>query len=270
MSDIFTTIIIADSRGRGLEDFVGAHPTPVNHEYVFQIRPGKSLAQLAPIIVSTLDNYDSEKSYCIVLAGICGLTDKENNKGTKALRYKSAYRDDKVSCIIDTAKFLKESFNDRINICSIVPADLIKYFRLQNLDTDVPDCLILEQQALEEDINTINKVLLEINSSKITNINISSRCQIKSKKKRQRSGSKVLYRRVAKFTYAELTDGVHFSESLKNQAFTLIINTAIRDITTTLCTSHFEEAHRQQPRPVGFQNLRVTIENQPSSDSDSD
>ena len=270
MSDIFTTIVIADSRGRGLDDFVGNHPTPINHQYVFEIKPGKSLAQLTPIIISKLNAYDSDNTYCIVFAGICGLTDKIINRGTNSLRYKEVFREDKIACNIDTAKFLKNSFGDKINFCNIVPADLINYFRIHNQGRPIPDFLVHEQLALEEDITIINKVLLDLNSKFITNINICSRFQLKSKKKRQRSGNKVVYRRVAKFNYSELIDGVHFSERLKSQLFGLILNTAIRDLSSTSPNPHFEEAHRQQPRPVGFQNLRIVIDNSTSIESDSD
>ena len=81
-----------------------------------------------------------------------------------------------------------------------------------------------------------------------------------------------MYRRVAKFNYSELIDGVHFSNKLKNQIFGLILNTAIRDLSSPSPNLHFEEAHTQQQRPVGFQNLQITIDNSASivSDSDSD
>ena len=198
-----------------------------------------------------------------------GLTDKTNIGGIRALRYKSVYRDDKVTANIDVAKFLKTSYGDRINICSIIPADLIKFYQVHNHNCEIPDYLYLEQLALEEDIRVINKVILDLNSDLITNINLSNRIQIKSKKRRQRSGSKKVYRRVTKFVYTELTDGVHFSSDLKQRLFTLIVDTAIRDITSTLSNPQLEETHRQQPRPVGLQNLRVTIENNTTTDSDS-
>ena len=270
MSEIFTTIFVSDSRGKGIDDFVGNHPTPVNHQYVFVIRPGKSLAQLTPAIIDTINSHDINKLYCIVSAGICGLTDKTRVKGKLALRYKSIFRDEKVTTNIDVAKFLKSSYGDKINICSIIPADLVKYYQFHNRDSVIPEFLVQEQLALEEDVETINKVLLDLNSISVTNINLSSRLQTKSKKRRQRSGAKIVYRRVSKFVYTRLTDGVHYSPDLRNLLFGLIIDTAIRDITSTLAHSQPEEAHRQQPRPVGLRGLRVVIENDQTTDSDSD
>lgn len=234
MSHRFTTAIIADSRGRGLENFVGIHPTPANHDYVIEIRPGKSLSQLLPVIFDTISLYNPDYLYCIVFAGLCGLTDKMSVNNTSILRYKSCYREEKVSNTIDTIQFLKDSYGDHINICTIIPADLTGYFKYLNKSKPVPEYLAAEQLALEADIITINKAIIALNSKEITNINLSSRAQVKSKKRRQRSGSKVVYRRIAKFSYNELPDGVHFSAKLKSVTFGLIVNTAIQDITNSL------------------------------------
>ena len=77
---------------------------------------------------------------------------------------------------------------------------------------------------------------------------------------------------MAVFNYSELIDGGLFSDKLKNQIFGLILNTTIRDLSSPSPNLHFEEAHTQQQRPVGFQNLQITIDNSASivSDSDSD
>ena len=240
MSKIYTTIIVADSRGRGLDDFIGNHPTPEDHQYVLQIKPGKSLSQLCPLIIHSVDSYDKDYTYCIVFAGICGMTDKTTDKtvSRKAniLRYQETYWQDKININIDTAKFLKKSYGDHINFCTVIPADLVAYFCHHNPDLPIPDYLASEQKALEEDINIINKAFLDINSPAITNINLSRRAQVRSKKKRQRSGSKIVYRRVTKFSYKELIDGVHFSPKLQATVFGLILDTSIRDTINTLRT----------------------------------
>ena len=238
MPPVYTTVIIADSRGRGIDEYLGSHPTPDDHQYVLKIKPGKSLAQLSPTIIETLNSYDLEGVYCIIFAGICGLTDRTTDKsGPKKLsilRYQETYRSDKITANIDTAKFLKSTYGVHINFCSIIPADLSGYFRYHNPSSPVPEYLAGEQKALEEDILTINKALLALNSSTQTNINLASRTQIKSKKKRQRSGAKVIYRRVTKFAYKEFTDGVHFTPKLSDILFDLIIHTSIRDTVNIL------------------------------------
>lgn len=256
MSQRFTTIIIADSRGKGLEDFVGSYPTPIDHVYVFEIRSGKSISQLTPVIIDTISQFDINFLYCIVFAGICGLTDRMFVDNTAQLRYQSCYREEKVKSIIDVITFLKGRFGNRINFCTIIPADLAGYFRHHNRHQPVPEYLGAEQSALELDINTINDSILALNSEAITNINLSSRAQVKSKKKRQRSGAKIVYRRVVKFSYTNLTDGVHFSAELKKTAFRLIISTAIRDIFTL--SQSDSVSHRQQSRPMGAERLCVS------------
>ena len=238
MPSQFTTVIISDSRGRGLEDYLGSHPLPEDQQFAVLVKPGKSLSQLCPIIINTIDSYDNNQVYCIVYAGICGLTDRTTDKSiskrASVLRYQDTYRGDKIECNTDSAKFLKNRYGDRINFCTIIPADLISYFCRHNPGHPVPEYLNTEQKALEEDVLAINKALLDLNSSIITNINLCSRAQVKSKKKRQRSGQKVVYRRVIKFSYKELIDGVHFTQKLRDIIFGLIIHTALRDTTTIL------------------------------------
>ena len=136
MPSQFTTVIISDSRGRGLEDYLGSHPLPEDQQFVVLVKPGKSLSQLCPIIINTIDSYDNNQVYCIVYAGICGLTDRTTDKTiskkASVLRYQDTYRGDKIECNIDSAKFLKNRYGDRINFCTIIPADLITYFRQHN------------------------------------------------------------------------------------------------------------------------------------------
>ena len=233
MSQLFTTVIITDSRGRGIHEYIDNQPTPENQQFVIKVQPGKSLAQLSPTIIDTLNDYDLDRVYCIIYAGICGLTDKTTNKSlgkrVSVLRYQETYRSDKVNTNIDTAKFLKASYGEHINFCSIIPADLTAYFKLHNPSLQVPDYLATEQKALEEDVLAINKALLALNSSVQTNINLCSRAQVKAKKKRQRSGSKIVYRRKARFSYKDFTDGVHFNNKFKEVLFDLILHTSIRD-----------------------------------------
>lgn len=256
-----TTVIVADSRGKGFEDFVGSHPTPVNNLYDFHIHPGKTLSQLAPLITNTISSYGTKPVYCVVFAGICGFTDKMRENNILILRYHHSYRQNKVETNIDTAKHLKTNFGDRINICSIIPASLIVNFKIQNPGLDIPDYLFTEQRALEEDITTVNKVLLDLNSSPVTNINLSNRVILKSKKKRQRSGSKVVYRRVEKYSYQHLPDGVHFDDKLKTTVFSLIVDTSIRDLLTKEAQQAVD-SHRLQTRPVGGPGrLCITLEN---------
>jgi hypothetical protein len=157
---------------------------------------------------------------------------------------------------IDAIRSLKYKYGQLINFCTIVPASLPNYFTYFNPDSTPPGYLVNEQAALEVDINVINNHISLLNCH-ITNINLSSRFQAKSKKKRQRSGNKTVYRRVSKFKYSSLVDGVHFSQSMKRTCFSLIIGTTIRDSIASI--NSIEEAgtsksnsgaHRLQSWPV--------------------
>ena len=57
---------------RGLDYFVGNHPTPPNHEYIIDIRPGKSLAQLTPFIIATINTCNLNKSNVLLAQGSVG------------------------------------------------------------------------------------------------------------------------------------------------------------------------------------------------------
>jgi hypothetical protein len=134
-----------------------------------------------------------------------------------------------VSATLDAIRTLKGRFGTKINICTITPASLEIFFTNRNPDVAPPAILADEQVALETDILFLNSHIADLNAGLITNINLASRFKRKSKKKRQRT-NKLSYRRVDKFTYSEIPDGVHFSERLKSICFALILNTAIRDI----------------------------------------
>ena len=252
MSAPFTTIIVADSRARGIDDFIGSHPTPPNHSYALEVHPGKTLAQLIPIIIAAIRRYEKGDYYCIVMAGINGLTDRARIEGRKALRYQSLYREDKTLSIIESIKFLKDNYGSKINIATIIPASLPGYFAYHNPSAEVPSFLEAEQKDLEADIISINETILYLHPPNFTNINLAKRAQKRAKVRRQHSGSKKVYRRKDHFYYSDLPDGLHFNDSLKSTCFRLIIDTAIRDSANLQAISDSDQAsHRLQPWPVG-------------------
>ena len=249
MSQRFTNIIISDSRGRGLEEFIGSHPTPIDHDYVVEVLPGKAIHEMVNLISNKISRYNPDFYYCIVFAGICGLTERVKIGSSWSLRYPEHSREHKVHTTINTIQGLKHKYGKRINFCTIVPASLTEYFQHYNSGRSIPRQLKTEQIALEADINKINSFIKSLNESETTTINISSRFHVKSKKKRQRSGNKVVYRRVSKFSTKGLVDGVHFTQILKAVSFSLIIDTAIRDLRSL--SGRKSDSHRLQPWPVG-------------------
>jgi hypothetical protein len=146
-----TVIVISDSRGRGLSKHIEHYSST---EFIFKILPGRTLQDIAAVVHETLPKYQNTNYYCIILAGICSLTVKSFN----SLRYYLVDRETKVQSINDTINDLKSRYGTRINICTFVPACLIKYFNIKNPgQSEVPECLIPEQEALLEDIVSINE-----------------------------------------------------------------------------------------------------------------
>ena len=138
-------------------------------------------------------------------------------------------RASKSQNIITTIQDLKQAYSSKINICTIIPASLQKYFNYHNPNKDLPQGLEVEQAALLEDIEHINSNITQVNAGSITTINLAKRFQRYAKKKRQKV-SALSYRRVSRFVDRDLPDGVHLSEEAKLTCFNLIYNSAIRDL----------------------------------------
>jgi hypothetical protein len=239
MSTRSTVIVISDSRGRGLSELID-HSSDI--DFIFKVLPGKTLQDIATVVDETLSNYQHTYYYCIVLSGICSLTVRSFTP-LNCLRYHLSERESKVAAILDTINDLKFKYGARINICTFVPACLIKYFNIKNPDhPEVPGYLIPEQEALLEDITQINDEIKQFNLNyRNTNINLCGRFVTHSKKKHQRSNSGAR-RRVTKFKDTELTDGVHFSDSIKRVCCDLIRSAAVRDLEQLKTSTDKEES----------------------------
>ena len=222
-----TIVIISDSRGTGLEDCIKQHPSFSDYNHVIRILPGKDLTQIGAAAKQITSNLRS-RFYCVILAGICSLTERSTVLNERRLHYPLQKREDKISKIIDTIKDLKSQPGGSYNICFFVPASLHKYFKHYNPTAEPPAVLDEEQSALLDDINQINEVIDDLNTS-TTNINLLKRVQVNVKKRKQKTNN-LAYRKIRKFSDKELVDGVHFSDTLKNICFPLIYDTAIRDI----------------------------------------
>ena len=256
-----TFIFISDSRGRGLDDYIDRYPLPPYLKPVFNVLPGTPIDKLKPVLENATANCDSY--YCVIMAGICGLTERSWVDDQLHLNYPEDSRTQKVSNIVSTISELKLTHGNKLNICTIIPASLQAHFQHHNRIYDPPSDLEAQQQALENDVVQINNEIVRLNDGQITNINLSRRCLLKTKKKRQRSGSKIVYRQLAKFSYNSLPDGVHFSTDLKEICFRLIREAVIRDTSAEL------GSHRLQPWPV-CPSQSNTSDTEEESDKDSD
>ena len=192
--------------------------------------PGRSLQQIARIAAETLPSYSYDNYYCIVHAGICSLTIRTAVGHPTSLRYPLIERENKVREILQTINELKITFRNRINICTIAPASLIKFFVTRHPTVPLPRGLDKEQDALIEDIFFINSIIKQLNSDwGNPNINLSGRLFSHSKKKLRKS-RKRSHKRVTKLKECHLVDGIHFSDEIRDICFRLITNTAAAEL----------------------------------------
>ena len=188
------------------------------------------MRRIATEVKALLPAYSTRNYYCVILAGICSLTEKIYENHQQSIRYPLDRRHQKIEDVTNIIHDLKNSFGKRINISTIVPASLGKYFQHHNPNERHPPELEAEQDALLEDIERLNQVIRELNFNfGTTTINLSNRFLTHSKKKQRRTNSGAS-RRVTKFKDQHLSDGVHFSEEIKSVCFTLIYSTAELDL----------------------------------------
>jgi hypothetical protein len=188
------------------------------------------LASIAITAKELISNYSNSDYYCAIAAGICGLTIKTTVDGRQCIRYPENTRQDKVQSFITEFYDLTTTYGPRMNIATIVPASLSKYFSIRNPGVPIPQILSDEQSFLLEDIDSLNCVIKSSNINyHITTINLSKKFHSISKKKNRRTNTGST-RRVAKFKDDLLPDGLHFAESIKPDCFGTIIQSAIRDL----------------------------------------
>ena len=222
-------LVLTDSRGRGLEKLC-SHSEFDSLDVIVKVLPGKDLPSIAKIANELISKFSTTNYYCVISAGICGLTVKAPCEGHRSLRYPTDTREEKIITNKTVINELFSKFGARVNITTIVPASLGKYFATYNPNVKIPECLQNEQLALEEDINKLNDIIVASNKERgVTTISICKKFQSISKKKNRRTNTGT-QRRVSEFKDNQLVDGVHYTEHMKTVCFTSILNTAKWDL----------------------------------------
>ena len=212
-------LIITDSRGRGIGQYL-KRETPENYKYKTVFLPGASLERVA---VEVFQQYDRQQyDNCIVLAGICGLTEKFIIRGQRRLHYPTESAADKVNNILSTIHDLNTRLT-HINIATIIPASLIKHFRYHNPGCELPIGLQDEDKRLLEDIELINREIKETNQAhERRTINLYARvCKNSLRKFRGQART----RRKSRFTDKDLTHDIHCNAALQKTCFELVKET---------------------------------------------
>ena len=223
-------IIVTDSRGIGIDNFIHLNNLEDDFKIVTIVIRGCDLIRAASIARSLMQSYAHRNCYCILFVGICSLTEKERSRSVRAIRYPADNRTIKLECITQVLGNLKTEFGDRVNVPTIIPASLGKFFTFSNPHRKVPSNLQEEQLQLLDDIKSINDIIKESHIQSVsTTINLAGRFYSSSIKRNRKtkSGAK---RRVEKFSDSNLFDGLHLADEIKSTCFSLIFEGARRDL----------------------------------------
>jgi hypothetical protein len=219
-----TFLIVCDSRGRGLKDYINKNENGLHLHFnvVVRIKPGKKLEELQLELTTqqptTRHFRERTWDHAIIAGGICNLTERTKEQGIKYLRYT---RDEaNIQGIIDNIRELRAKYNEKLNIPTIPPACLLNYYIKNNVGdlSDVEKNHHEQQQtALEEDLERINSDIINVNATnQITTIHWAQKTYSSSLKKKRRRAEPD---RIVKLKSSNLPDGVHPDETLKKLWF---------------------------------------------------
>ena len=155
---------------------------------------------------------------CIILGGICNITNRIATKGHRYIEY-TISKVDECKAAIDQ---IFESSINHLHICTITPASLAKYLNHRNGDPKINE----EQTNLLHDIEIINNYIKEYNISKDRpTIDVAKQSYSLSLKKQGKKN-----KRNTKFQDKDLPDGVHPSITLEQKRAKYMANMACKII----------------------------------------
>ena len=233
-------LIVTDSRGRGI-DYELAFTQKICDcvQTTTEVIPGgnfKQLLQIAQAKDVELRRRGEKADYVIIAGGICSLTKKAAWPHPRARSILYDPKEDCVKKIIDNIDDARKCFGNNVNIATIPPASLQKYYKFMNgQDPSGVHLHRLEKQQVKllQDLETINKHIIAGNINRnIETIDWNRKVQSASLKKRNR-GKSNLRRRVVKFTDRELYDGVHATDKLQMQWFARLIEVTSKELKKT-------------------------------------
>ena len=205
-------IVVTDSRGRGLLDFILNKRQDLYNKcnLVIICIPGAGIDRLHRKINEHIS--DKVENYIpILIGGICDFTQK-NKDGI--LHYEV---EDSVPKVLASLNTYWSHYPHGLT-ATIPPADINKWNSKKQ--SHVVDPNLEAQKNLEGDIKIVNQEIQERNDREgLPHINLHKPVYVNSIKKK---GNRSI--RVSKFKSTELPDGVHASENLKEKWFNHICN----------------------------------------------
>ena len=190
-------LIISDSRGAGLQEAIDSQPSSNNIIWTVKYLPGANLNTISRRLTRIHKQYD----VIIVIAGICNFTTKVRRSTRNSIKYPTRQKDNTIAEI----ETLLDRFAEKIHICTITPADLLKRQDPNSTATEE------DQINLVQDIEDTNRHIIERNISRdFPTIDIARNSYSTSLKQQ---GPKK--KRTSKFNSKDLPDGIHPNEKLK-------------------------------------------------------
>ena len=232
-------IIGTDSRGKNLQNYISANnifPCPAS---VISIPGGRIYdveSAINKLFIGNDQSCTTDRTYIVLAAGICDISAKLKHSGGTQLTYQ---RQTQVASITTQLQQMSSHFNQFPNtsfiITAIPPISLAKSTefniskdRLQhNIFTEEE---IKDQQIhLEEDIKLLNKNISQINQSMGMRTIRWDRDIMKTSIKK--SGHKKQHvKKITKFNYKHLYDGVHASLGLQHKWNNILCQSILADM----------------------------------------
>lgn len=208
-------LVIADSRGRYLQDKLSELFTEEQPQIIVKVIPGGTIQAAEYCVENTY--LDLGQIDILVLAlGICNLTKKLKDENGTTLRYDddNDSRQYKVNNLLDSIQRITNSDKcKKVLVVTIPPASLGKFNKTKNPGKPQPSYEV-EQQKLLEDTEAINNKIKDINDEAGVPLIDWARFFYNTSVKRRRSGT--IRTKLTKFTDTNLGDGVHFNEKVRN------------------------------------------------------
>ena len=225
VSKVVNILIITDSRGRGLDGYLGERNNlnkllqdkiVITAETV--IKPGLKLEEAEREITRQCLKTRRAFDHIFLLAGICNLTVKDHQTG----RVTYPNRDVKENCIAVIDR-LVENLGAKLHIATIAPVDLNKHYTFRNGEAHGDlELMKSQQENLVEDCNEINQHIVDINiNRRLPTIHWAKQCMLTTKKRDRRTKK---LRTTKKFVPKHLFDGIHPNEELKCTWFKLTVD----------------------------------------------
>jgi len=236
-------LIGTDSRGRGLADFIKyINPFPSNWANHLIILPGRNISAITDDIINKIKILPVEEDSQILVAiagGICNLTEKRNINNGRGylLNYStelSAFKVNSVQTSIQESFNKLTEYNAIIKFATIPPVSLAKnamHFS-HTLSNQQTQNLVSQQSQLETDIQLINNYISSVNEANGARTIRWDNDIIKHHMKRR--GTKKTLKKITKFVYNNMDDGVHPNSYLRCKWFYALCQSIVNDINEKL------------------------------------